>query len=34
MNVKLSHFTCLKSDDLAIFTIDIFGAWNVNSEDG
>ena len=27
-------FTCLKSDDLSIITIDIFGAKNVDSDDG
>ena len=30
---KLSLFTRPKSDDLAIITIDIFGAKNVNSDD-
>ena len=31
---KLSLFICSKSDDLAILTVDIFGAKNVNSDDG
>ena len=34
MMAKSSLFACLKGDNLAIITIDIFGAKNVDNEDG
>ena len=34
MMAKSSLFACLKSDDLSVITVDIFGAKNVDSDSG